>query len=725
MGKGRRRLRCLSGEISRVSDSPTLPMTRSTAIDIAPPEGQVLFAVQNGLEELVKQYHQTLNSAMFTNRFEVQPTMLGGIAAEEPGFLIAYLQDHQSATAANRGDQLSQIGLSIQSVIRLGQTLRRFLQARLEKESLTVGMEVVDEYNHAVLEGFMRSREKVILAEQERIRSALQRTLGRYSLQMEVAANLAGATTSILDLDVLANTAVELIREKFDFYYVGLFLTDESNRWAILQAGMGESGPETLHRGQLIEVSSASLIGNCVQSGNPQLIIDVSKEDTLQRFPILPESRSEAAIPLRSRGEVIGVITAKSKQVAAFSDLDITALHILADQLANAIENARLFSELRRSEEKYRTLMDNIEEGYYELDMDGRYTFVNDALAYLIEAPKNKILGSHFQQFIDQEYVERVKQAYKAAYQLGGAVHGIEYKVRSKGGVGRFVETSALLSRSTMGEMAGLRGIVRDITARKQAESYQIERKALERSNRELEQFASVASHDLQEPLRKIQTFGDRLKIKNEDQLNEDGRHYLDRMLAAASRAQVLINDLLSLSRVATQGQPFVRVDLNKLARSVISDLEARIEETGGKVEFDNLPIIEADPSQMMQLMQNLIVNGLKFHQPDQKPRIKISSRIIENKRLPAAPGQPSSLCQILVKDNGIGFDEKYLDRIFQPFQRLHTQQEYEGTGIGLSVCRRIAERHGGEITAKSKPEHGATFIVTLPVKQVKGGEFK
>jgi PAS domain S-box-containing protein len=694
-------------------------MASSTATSIAPSVEHILRAVQNETVDLVAHYDQALRAAMFTNRFEVRPAMLGEIAIEEGDFLKKYLLDPQPSIGMSRGDQLCQIGLSDQSVMRLGRATRQFLQSRLEKEELIAGLEEIDNYNHAVLQGFVRSREKVILAEQERIRSALQRTLSRYSLQMEVAANLAGATTSILDLDALVTTAVDLIREKFDFYYVGLFLIDESGRWAILQAGIGETGPDHLHRGQLIELTSNSLIGSCMESGESRVMIDAKKEDSFLRYPLLPETASEAAIPLHSRGKVIGAFTAQSKQVAAFSDLDVTALRILADQLANAIENARLFAEQRRSEEKYRTLLDNIEEGYYELDMDGRYTFVNDAMVYLIDAPKNKILGAYFQHFIDPEYVEKVKQAYKAAYQLGGAVHGIEYKVRSKEGLGRYVETSALLSRSTMGEMAGLRGIVRDISARKQAEQYQIERKVLERSNKELERFASVASHDLQEPLRKIQTLGDRLMTESGDALNKEGRSYLERMLNAANRSQTLIDDLLSLSRVATEGQPFIRINLTKIAKEVISDLEERIEQTGGKVEIDELPTIEADPAQMRQLLQNLIVNGLKFHQPEQKPRLKVSSRIFENKRRTLTTGA-SDLCQVLVKDNGIGFDEKYLDRIFQPFQRLHSSQEYEGTGIGLSVCRRIAERHGGEITAKSQPGRGSTFIVTLPIKQMK-----
>jgi two-component system, LuxR family, sensor kinase FixL len=674
---------------------------------------------------LVNVYRQTLREHVFTNRAEMRPVMLDKIASEEVDDLLDYLGHPAHEKALQRGTVLCDLGLSEQSVLGLGEASRQFFLTQLHNEAIAPALEAIDDYHHTVIRGFMAAREKVILNEQERIRGALQRTLGRYSLQMDVAGSLAGVTTSILDLDDLVRTAVELIRERFGLYYVGLFLTDSDNRWAILRAGTGEVGKELLLRGHLFEVNSNSIIGMCVESGEARVVMDMSKEDAKFLDPLLSNALSEVAIPLRTRGKVIGAITAQSLQAAAFSDLDVTALRILADQLANAIENARLFAEQRRSEEKYRTLLDNIEEGYYELDMDGKYIFVNDALVYLINLPKNKILGRHFQDFIDPEYVDRITQAYKAAYQLGGAVHGIEYKVRSKQGLGRYVETSALLSRNIMGEMAGLRGIVRDITTRKQAEQYQIERKVLERSNKELEQFASVASHDLQEPLRKIQTLGDRLKTKSGALLDQEGRDYLDRMIVAANRAQTLIHDVLSLSRVATQGQPFVRVDLNKVARSVVSDLEARIKETGGRVEIDNLPTIEADQSQMAQLLQNLIVNGLKFHRPDQKPRVKVSGRTIENERLPEMPGQPSSRVQILVKDNGIGFDEKYLDRIFQPFQRLHSQEEYAGTGIGLSICRRIVERHSGEISAKSRLEHGAMFIVTLPVKQMKGGDFR
>jgi len=245
---------------------------------------------------------------------------------------------------------------------------------------------------------------------------------------------------------------------------------------------------------------------------------------------------------------------------------------------------------------------------------------------------------------------------------------------------------------------------------RKRAQD-QLERTAarLSQSNRELQDFASVASHDLQEPLRKIQAFGDRLKNKCEQQLTDDSRDYLERMLNAASRMQTLINDLLTFSRVTTKAQPFSRVDLNLIAREVLSDLEVRIEQAGGRVEVSTLPVIDADPLQMRQLLQNLIANALKFRKPDQPPVVQIFA------------ASNDGVCKIFVADNGIGFDEKYLDRIFTVFQRLHGRGAYEGTGVGLAVCRRIVERHQGSITASTQPGQGATFIVTLPAIQLKG----
>ena len=262
----------------------------------------------------------------------------------------------------------------------------------------------------------------------------------------------------------------------------------------------------------------------------------------------------------------------------------------------------------------------------------------------------------------------------------------------------------------------------RDVTERKEAEKELIAFAAkLEKSNRELQDFAFVASHDLQEPLRKVQAFGDRLKTVCADELSDKGRDYLDRMQSAAGRMQTLIKDLLSFSRVTSKAQPFIPVDLHQVVKEVLSDMEIAIEQLDGQIELSELPVIDADPLQMRQLLQNLISNALKFHKKDETLVIKIYSDIIKERRQNMFLNIPSGkLCQLVVEDNGIGFDEKYNDKIFTVFQRLHGRSEYEGTGVGLAVCRKIVERHNGTITVKSKPGQGARFFITVPLEQPK-----
>lgn len=234
----------------------------------------------------------------------------------------------------------------------------------------------------------------------------------------------------------------------------------------------------------------------------------------------------------------------------------------------------------------------------------------------------------------------------------------------------------------------------------------------LERSNRELQDFANIASHDMQEPLRKILTFSELLRLRYTDQLDERAGDYLQRMDRAARHLHDLINDLLAYSRITTRAKPFSPVDLNEVARKVLSDLDLQIEESGAQVEVGDLPSLEADPTQMYQLLQNLVSNALKYHAPDRSPQIAIRGDCLAD-----------GVCQIQVRDNGIGFDTKYLDRMFQPFQRLHGRDEYEGTGMGLAICRKIVERHGGNLSAVSAPGQGATFTITLPLSHQIGGQ--
>ncbi|NKB51098.1 MAG: PAS domain-containing protein [Rhizobiaceae bacterium] len=244
--------------------------------------------------------------------------------------------------------------------------------------------------------------------------------------------------------------------------------------------------------------------------------------------------------------------------------------------------------------------------------------------------------------------------------------------------------------------------------------------KKLESSNRELQDFAYVASHDLQEPLRKIETFGDRLVRKHGELLPEDGQMYLDRMQNAAGRMRLLINDLLGYSRVTTKAKPFVEVNLQKVLDGVLSDIQMRLEETRGVVESSDLPIIPADNTQMRQLLQNLISNALKFCRPDVAPIVKISA---EKAVIHTENGIPRDIWRLCVADNGIGFDNQYKNQIFAIFQRLHGRLEYEGTGIGLATCRKIVERHHGTIDANGVPGEGATFTIELPAEQEQSEE--
>jgi light-regulated signal transduction histidine kinase (bacteriophytochrome) len=282
-----------------------------------------------------------------------------------------------------------------------------------------------------------------------------------------------------------------------------------------------------------------------------------------------------------------------------------------------------------------------------------------------------------------------------------------------------WLETTKVPLRDTRGDIIGLVGISADITDRKGADE-KLRRFAaqLQRSNAELQNFASVASHDLQEPLRKIQTFGDRLRVKCGDALNAQGRDYLERMQNAAQRMQILIQDLLKLSRVTSRGLPFEECPLRGIVRAVLLDLEIAIEQKNAAIEIGWLPVIQADALQMRQLFQNLISNAIKFQRPGVQPRVSIAGRMLgdQNGASGSAAGEPA--CEIVVEDNGIGFDAQFAEQIFIVFQRLHSRSEYEGTGIGLAVCRKITDRHGGTIVARSGGGQGATFVVTLPVRQ-------
>ena len=367
---------------------------------------------------------------------------------------------------------------------------------------------------------------------------------------------------------------------------------------------------------------------------------------------------------------------------------------------------------LRESEERFRGMFQEAPVACHEIDRDGIVLRVNQAECRLLGFEQEQMLGRCIWNFIAPEEREKGREVIRHMMAGESAFLTAEREYCRQDGTGLTLEIHSTTIRNAAGQIVGVRSFLLDVTERKRAQqALQSQAEELARSNAELGEFAYVASHDLQEPLRKILAFGDRLKNKHAGALSTEGRDYLERMQNAAGRMQTLINDLLSLSRVTNQHQPLTPVDLADVVRMVASDLEARLSQVNGKVELGALPIIVADRGQMAQLFQNLIGNGLKFSKPGQPPVVKVHGELLNG------PQGGGDICQIVVEDDGIGFDEKYLDRIFRVFQRLHGRTEYEGTGIGLAICRKIVERHDGSITARSAPGMGAQFIITLPYR--------
>ncbi len=402
---------------------------------------------------------------------------------------------------------------------------------------------------------------------------------------------------------------------------------------------------------------------------------------------------------------------------------------------AEVARRATAEAALAGSEARFRTLANFVPQIVWVTRPDGYHEYYNRRWYDYTGVPLGSTDGEGWNGLFHPDDQDRARDRWQHSL-VTGEPYEIEYRLRRADGAYRWFLGQALPERDAGGAVVRWFGTCTDIDDRKREaevlEGLVAERTAelmkanaallaevderrraeereaaaareLRRSNAELEQFAYVASHDLQEPLRKIQAFGDLLGTKHGAALPEEGRGYVGKMKASAGRMSRLIDDLLSFSRVTTHAKPFTRVNLADTVREVVDDLELRAEKVGGRIEVGELPEVEGDAVQMRQLFQNLIGNALKFHRPDVPPVVRVSAE------------HGAGGWTIAVADNGIGFEDRHAARIFQVFQRLHGRDEYEGTGVGLAICRKIVDRHGGTITAHGRPGEGATFVVTLP----------
>ena len=414
---------------------------------------------------------------------------------------------------------------------------------------------------------------------------------------------------------------------------------------------------------------------------------------------------------------LIGIISSMISKETYGQTREKMMMKKLAEDAQQAQESLKVQTRLY---ENLLNAQSDLNEGVSIVDGQ-KFIYVNSALCRIYGYEEEELLAmDSFLDLIPEEDRQELKNKYRS--RISGqskSDFGETTIMRKDGKIINIEYSTRFMDPSHPGRLFTL---IRDVTEEKKAQrELKFKAKELQRSNEELQSFAYAASHDLQEPLRKIISFGDRLVMNYQDKIGETGADYISRMQNAALRMQQLIDNLLTYTRLSYQPPDLAEIDVNEIVNDVMADMEELISETGAKIDVDELPKLPVNPIQMRQLFQNLISNALKFRKNDVVPHVKITSQIATGAEIeePNDFHHRKKFCRISIADNGIGFESKYAEKIFFIFQRLHGQQEYRGTGIGLAICKKIAEAHNGLISASSAPGKGSVFTVTLPLFQV------
>jgi signal transduction histidine kinase len=588
-------------------------------------------------------------------------------------------------------------------------------------------------------------------SESQTIRFANQLT--RFTNQLNTAADVSKQLSSILDIDHLLKEVVNLLQERFHLYHVHVYLLDQENDMLHMHVGSGKVGQQLRENQHKIPLNTKnSLVAKAARSYETILVDDVSKEPLFMANPFLPDTKSEIAVPLVMGDTVIGVLDVQDNKSHRFDKIDIDTFNTFSGHIAAAIQNAYLFAEQREAEEALRIYASRL-QSLHEVDRAILTAESPEKIAKTAVQQLNSVvpydLGSvamfdsetnktRFYAVGNREIDENIKAHYNInavteAFNRsnGQPIYGsvddssthepivtalralnvqtyILYPLRYRN---QLIGAINLVSYAKNAYDENAIAIVDEIAAPlaiaiQQARLFeQVRRhaKALEARNEELEQFAYVASHDLQEPLRIVISYVQLLARQYEGKLDEDADIFINYAIDAAMRMRNLISDLLSYSRLDSRGKSFVETDMNEILDLVLADLSLSITENEASITHDPLPTVMADSTQMSQILLNLISNAIKF-KGENKPEIHITAL------------RQNAFWQFSVQDNGIGIEEQYTDRIFAIFQRLHTVEEYPGTGIGLAICKKIIERHKGEIWVESLPGQGTTFFFTIPV---------
>ena len=382
--------------------------------------------------------------------------------------------------------------------------------------------------------------------------------------------------------------------------------------------------------------------------------------------------------------------------------------------VVNGADGHQLFT-LKTADQTYRVFIEKMNQGAVTLNQDGIILYCNSQFAAMVDVPLEKVIGLPFESFIAKDFIDAYNQTF-----LKGWQEDCKAEVNIISG-DSFIPFQLSVTTLYLDEGVSMSVILTDLSFHKETEQLltQNNKKLAEinselyNSNNDLQQFASVASHDLQEPLRKILIFATMLKDKHGAEITGDGLTFLNKIISSSNRMKTMIFDILSYSRLATNDEGFVTSNLNDIVAEVIEDYEIVINEKNAQVNVAEIPLLEVNRGQIRQVFQNLISNSLKFAKVSEPPIIDITSAI-------SVDDSGDEYCIITFRDNGIGFNDLYEEKIFCLFQRLNTKDKYEGSGIGLAITRKIIDKHQGSIRANSKEGNGAEFIITLPVKHPK-----
>lgn len=559
----------------------------------------------------------------------------------------------------------------------------------------------------------------------ERYTAVLEQRSG----QLKVAAEVSRAASEILDPTQLGQQVVDLVCERFHIYYAGLFLVDDQHEWAILTGAYGEVGKKMLENKHKLRIGNTSMVGWSIHNRQPRIALDVGEDSVQIINPLLTETRSELALPLITRGQTIGALNIQTNKKAAFGKEEISIFQTMAGQLANAILNARLYAQLQReledrklieeeirklnaeledrvqrrttdlraSEEKFRALTENNPLQITRYDQNGRYLYVNRA-DFDGSLRPDDLIGKTIRDVMgDDPFVDFAEQSIHQVFETGQPLR-TEYELG--------VEYAAWWLAPEYGQDGKVLSVISstmNITERKHMEEELRQRSLeLQATNKELEAFSYSISHDLRAPLRAIDGFTRIIAEDFKEAIPPEANPYFKHISEASAQMGQLIDDMLRLSRITRVELRLYPVDLTELVASIIHDLQNRESTRKIKVTIQGGLSTTGDERLLRVALENLLNNAWKFTSKVNDAHIEVGQTTIDDKEV------------FYIKDNGIGFDMAYADKLFGAFQRLHSTDEFPGTGIGLAIVQRVIHKHGGQIWVDSAPNHGATFFFTL-----------